>query len=73
MPLIMQTVFSARGVVEGVMGVPWEGKKERRLSKRAVQMALERLVRRQLVAADRGSPTAGNSFEVKRPWVRARR
>jgi DNA-binding transcriptional ArsR family regulator len=43
------------------------------LSKRAVQMALARLVRRQLVTTERRTPGAGNCFGVRRPWLRTRR
>ena len=43
------------------------------VSKRAVQMALARLRRRQLVASERGSPSGGHSYRVKKPWVRPAR
>jgi hypothetical protein len=43
------------------------------LSKRAVQMALERLLRRQLVVSERGSPTAPHRLRVCRPWARTGR
>lgn len=40
------------------------------LSKRAVQGAIARLVRRRLVAVDRASPTAVPTYTVLRPWHR---
>src|SRR5262245_47125182 len=43
------------------------------LSKRAVQAALERLFRRQLVASERGAATAPHSLRVARPWARGGR
>src|SRR5262245_46999860 len=43
------------------------------LSKRAVQMALDRLLRRQLVVSERGSTTAPHALRVCRPWLRPAR
>jgi hypothetical protein len=43
------------------------------LSKRAVQMALVRLLRRQLVVSERGTSTAPHSLRVARPWTRSAR
>ncbi len=40
------------------------------LSKRAVQAALARLVRRRLVSVQRASPTAVPAYTVLRPWAR---
>jgi DNA-binding MarR family transcriptional regulator len=40
------------------------------LSKRAVQGAVSKLVRRRLVAVERASATAVPSYRVLRPWAR---
>jgi hypothetical protein len=40
------------------------------LSKRSIQDAIDRLVRRQLITAERSMPTAVATFRVLRPWVR---
>ena len=40
------------------------------LSKRAVQTAIDALVRRRLVALERETPTSVPSYEVLRPWAR---
>jgi len=42
------------------------------LSKRAVQGALAKLVRRKLVAVDRATPTAVPAYTVLRPWAQRR-
>ncbi|MEO7363372.1 MAG: helix-turn-helix domain-containing protein [Gemmatimonadaceae bacterium] len=42
------------------------------LSKRAVQSAISRLVKRKLIAVQRGSVTAVPVYTVRRPWVRER-
>jgi hypothetical protein len=43
------------------------------LSKRAVQEAIARLARRQLVTVDRASITATPRYTVHRPWARSRK
>jgi DNA-binding GntR family transcriptional regulator len=40
------------------------------LSKRTVQDALRKLVRRKLVSVERDGPTAIPAYSVLRPWVR---
>ena len=40
------------------------------LSKRAVQTAVDALVRRRLVALERETPTSVPSYAVLRPWAR---
>jgi hypothetical protein len=40
------------------------------LSKRAIQDAVDRLERRQLVTVERAMPTAVPMYKVLRPWVR---
>jgi DNA-binding MarR family transcriptional regulator len=40
------------------------------LSKRSVQAAIAKLVRRRLVAVERATPTAVPVYTVLRPWVR---
>jgi DNA-binding GntR family transcriptional regulator len=40
------------------------------LSKRAIQDAVDRLERRQLVAVERAMPTAVPVYQIKRPWHR---
>ena len=42
------------------------------LSKRAVQSAIAKLVRRKLLAVERSSSTAVPSYRVLRPWARRR-
>lgn len=41
------------------------------LSKRAVQAALERLLRRQLIHVHRATATAVPEFEIRKPWLRS--
>lgn len=40
------------------------------LSKRAIQDAVDRLERRQLVSVERAMPTAVPAYKVLRPWIR---
>lgn len=40
------------------------------LSKRAVQQALSRLVKRELIAVERSGITAVATYTVRRPWKR---
>lgn len=40
------------------------------LSKRAIQDAIDRLERRQLIAVERSMPTAVATYRVQRPWRR---
>lgn len=40
------------------------------LSKRAIQDAVDRLERRQLVTVERAMPTAVPVYQIKRPWRR---
>ena len=40
------------------------------LSKRAIQDAVDRLERRQLVTVERSMPTAVPAYKVLRPWIR---
>lgn len=40
------------------------------LSKRAIQDAVDRLERRQLVTVERAMPTAVPVYKVLRPWIR---
>src|SRR5437016_5434730 len=40
------------------------------LSKRAIQIAVDRLERRQLIGIERQMPTAVPVYRVHRPWVR---
>jgi len=40
------------------------------LSKRAIQDAIDRLARRQLIAVERRMPTAVATYRVNRPWRR---
>jgi len=40
------------------------------LSKRGIQVAIDRLARRQLITAERSMPTAVATYRVLRPWVR---
>ena len=42
------------------------------LSRRAVQDAVRRLVRRRLVSVERAGPTAVPRYAVLRPWARGR-
>ena len=43
------------------------------VSKRAVQMALEQLLRRRLVASERRTASAPHSLRVCKPWIRSGR